>query len=181
MIREELKSHTLLSQTQQSFQKQEKPSDPNPPRRSARLSKIYSDETIVASGSHNVSASPQSPPENVPWNCPSPSRRPKGRSRYESVSSPFSQEDLGTTVVQSSPKNKCHKPLKRSEAINITAAHPPVRRSTRLSVVPRPIYFNDTSSPLMKKPHTQSRKAARFSSRLSLMPQETAGISINRM
>lgn len=66
----------------------------------------------------------------------------------------------------------------RSARLNTSQTNAPIRRSTRLSVAPRPVYFESPRKKEflldVKKPKL-TKKATRFSTRLSILPQSSPG------
>lgn len=94
----------------------------------------------------------------------------------------FFEHDGNTTIMSSSPKEK--KIVTDSE---VSQSNPvrksigPVRRSTRLSVAPKPLYFADSPVKQNLKVTKQTKKAARLSTRLSMLPKATSGNAQSHM
>lgn len=159
VIREELRGHTLLSQTH----RHDGPSPTKKPRRSIRLSKKLesssffdheSDATIIASSPNHEN--PKSNSDDL--------KIPSFTSIQKSVQSVINA-DASLSVAGN-----------KSLRLDTSLTSAPVRRSTRLSVAPRPVYYespkkNETLRD-MKKPKP-TKKATRFSTRLSVLPQST--------
>ncbi|KAK3924315.1 Kinesin-like protein KIF27 [Frankliniella fusca] len=188
VIRQELKSHTFMSQTGV-------PDGPSPPkqlRRSVRLSKTR--EEIPSSFQHgDNTAIVSSPNETIRKTGLEMS---KSQPREESPSS-FQLGD--NTAIVSSPNETIRKtglemsksqPVRKSLRLSMRCSHKsklmleetikPVRRSIRLSETSRPWHIVESpcnKSIIEKQQYMnvskQSKKAARLSERLSILPKAT--------